>query len=212
MDYLCYRLSGLPAEISNPELLDATELTTYRQRGELYLKSRCLLKRELARRLHSHPRDIRFRITEHGKPELPESRLHFNLSHTADLLCLAFHHAPVGIDIQQLRPASATNRLARRIMCKRQLSAWQQRGESIAEFFCCWCAAEALVKHAGATIWQALDFPFLYHPEGCIEALFSSAPTIRIFTPQLGVQGAVAYTTLPLPTEEQAVTITGSDL
>ncbi len=212
MDYLCYRLNNLPSEITNLELLDAAERASYAQRGEPYLKTRCLLKRELARRLHLPIREIRFTITEHGKPELPGSGLHFNLSHTADLLCLAFHNAPVGIDIQQLRPTSANRRLAGKIMCDRQLAAWQKRGESVAEFFSCWCTAEALVKHAGATIWQALDFPFLYHPTEEIEALFSTAPTIRLFTPQAGFQGAVAYTTLPLPTDDLAVTITGSDL
>ena len=61
----------------------------------------------------------------------------------------------------------------------------------LVDFFASWCVAEALVKHAGATVWQAREFPFLYH-HGRVETLFEGAPNIKIFSPAAGYCGAVA--------------------
>lgn len=191
MDYLCYRLSELPPQAVALSLLSPAEQQQYAQRPYSSLAARCLLKQELARRLKQEAHHIELIINEHGKPALPDNSLHFNLSHSGDLLCLAFHHAPVGVDIQQLRPRAATPRLAKKIMCSRQLSDWMARGADVGEFFACWCAAEALVKHAGATVWQAREFPFLY-ADGHIEPQFHGAPDVRLFSPAAGYCGAVA--------------------
>ena len=192
MTYLCYKLSDLPADSEAQALLDANELAAYAQRGDTYLKTRSTLKRELARRLGVNAAELHLRTTEHGKPILPDSPVHFNLSHSGDLLCIAFHDTPIGVDIQTIRPKAATERLAARIMCPQQLEAWKRRGASPTEFFDCWCTAEALVKQAAATIWQALQFPFLWYP-GRIQPLYDGAPCIKLFTPAEGYCGAVAY-------------------
>ena len=190
MDYLCYRFSELAPESINPEYLTAEERQAYAKRGTQAMAARCLLRRELARRLNCEPQEVLITVNEHGKPLLHGNEFYFNISHSADLLCMAFHHEPVGVDVQQLRPAAATLRLAERIMCTEQLSNWCQRGQSVDEFFACWCAAEALVKHAGSTVWQAREFPFLCH-HGRIEPLFSPAPRVQLFTPMPGYSGAI---------------------
>ncbi|MBR5894314.1 MAG: 4'-phosphopantetheinyl transferase superfamily protein [Akkermansia sp.] len=191
MDYLCYNLSAIAASADDIRLLDAGEQEAYKRRGATFLKVRSLLKRELARRLNCAPETIRLEHSPHGKPYLPGNPVHFNLSHSGDLLCIAFDRSPVGIDIQQLRPRSATPALARRIMCPQQFDEWIQRGKSIDDFFVCWCAAESLVKQAATTIWQALDYPFLYR-NGHIVPLFEQAPQTRLFTPSDGYFGAVS--------------------
>lgn len=196
MTYLCYRLSSLPATDAEKALLDTAELDSLTSRGSNYLRSRACLKRELARRLNTTPETLSFTIGPHGKPELPQSPLHFNQSHSGELLCLAFHDAPIGVDIERHRPKAATERLASRIMCPQQLAAWQTRGAQAAEFFDCWCAAEALVKHAGLSIWHAGNFPFLW-VAGHIRPLFDAAPTLQLFTPAPGYYGAIAYTPIP---------------
>ena len=190
MDYLCYRFSELPPEAVTPELLTAGERRSYAKRGAHAMAARCLLRCELARRLNCEPQHVQITLNEHGKPLLRGGELYFNISHSADLLCMAFHHEPVGVDVQQLRPAAVTLRLAERIMCDEQLLAWRERGESAEEFFACWCAAESLVKHAGSTVWQAREFPFLCH-HGRIEPRFSPAPQVRLFTPAPGYCGAI---------------------
>lgn len=199
MTFLCYKLCDLPADSAAQALLDASELAAYAQRGDTFLKTRSTLKRELARRLDTPASELHLSMTEHGKPILPGSPLHFNLSHSAEHLCIAFHSSPVGVDIQLSRPKAATERLAARIMCPQQLQAWRARGATAAEFFDCWCTAEALVKQAAATIWQAQQFPFLWYP-GRIQPLFAGAPHVRLFTPADGYHGAVAYH--PSPSEQ----------
>ncbi len=190
MDYLCYRFSELAPESIKPEYLTAEERQAYAKRGTQAMAARCLLRRELARRLNCEPLEVQITINEHGKPLLHGNEFYFNISHSADLLCMAFHHEPVGVDVQQLRPAVATLRLAERIMCDEQLRAWRERRESTEEFFACWCAAESLVKHAGTTVWKAKEYPFLCH-HGRIEPLFSPAPRVQLFTPVPGYSGAI---------------------
>lgn len=197
MDYLCYRLSELPPDTADLSLLPKEEQELCTKRGRNYLLSRCLLRQELARRLNIAPQLIRLEYSRHGKPNLPGHPLHFNLSHSADLLSIAFHQAPVGIDVQELRPRTVSDRLAERIMYPEQLRMWKQRGRSPEEFFTCWCIAEALVKHAASTIWQAKDYPFLVY-ENNIKMLFDNAPALRVFHPAPGYLGAVAYDTSPL--------------
>lgn len=196
MDFLCYRFSELTVDSGDKALLSPLELAQSARRGHHYLLSRVTLKKELARRLGCTPQDIQLELNEHGKPSLPGSPIHFNMSHSEDILCLAFHRAPIGVDIQQHRPSSASSALAKRIMCRQQLAAWEQRSCPTKEFFDCWCVAEALVKHAGTTIWQATKYPFLYHPNG-IEALFETSSAIQLFSPSAGFSGAVVYTELP---------------
>ncbi len=190
MDYLCYRFSELPADVANTELQPEKERLTYANRGAHAIAARCLLRLELARRLNCKPQQIELAVNEHGKPRLIGNELHFNISHSADLLCMAFHHEPIGVDVQQLRPSAVSLRLAERIMCEDQLSNWCVRGQSVDEFFACWCAAEALVKHAGTTVWKAREFPFLCH-YGRIDPLFSPAPRVQLFTPMPGYSGAI---------------------
>ncbi len=194
MTYLCYKLSTLPATAAEEALLDASERAAFASRGNTYLRCRACLKRELARILDTTPENLRFTTGPHGKPELPHSPLHFNQSHSGELLCLAFHSAPIGVDIEKQRPKAASERVAARIMCSQQLAAWKARGADVGEFFDCWCAAEALVKHAGLSIWQATEFPFLW-VAGHIRPLYTPAPDIRLFSPAPGYHGAIAYST-----------------
>jgi phosphopantetheine--protein transferase-like protein len=105
---------------------------------------------------------------------------------------MAFHHEPIGVDVQQLRPAAVTQRLAERIMCADQLNNWCERGQSVDEFFACWCAAEAIVKHTGDTMWHALQYPFRF-VHGRIVCDFPNAPEVQLFQPMPGYCGAVAY-------------------
>ena len=193
MTYFCYRYGDLPCGAAEQALLCPRELELTATRGSRYLAARANLRRELGRILHRAPESLSFTSTELGKPLLADGELHFNQSHSGDILCLAVHDAPIGVDVQQLRPAVVSARLAARIMHPQQLQAWQARGSSAEEFFACWCAAEALVKHAASSIWQALRYPFLWQ-NGRIRPLFDNAPHVQLFTPASGYCGAVAYT------------------
>lgn len=189
MDCLYYDLNKVPESIADESLLDAFEREQYTSRGLRYLIIRSLLKTEVARRLGMCPHDIRFNISEHGKPEFPG--IHFNISHSGDSLLMAFHHSPVGADLERIRPHRSMDRLARRIMCPEQYERFVSHGAQTDEFFACWCAAEALVKQAADTIWHAADYPFIYK-SGRIIPTFDGAPQVTIFHPAPHIIAAVA--------------------
>lgn len=189
-DYLVYRFGELPEEVADISLLDTAELAAYAKRGLFYLLARCLLKREIARRLGIAPADVHLQIGGQGKPHFPG--IHFNISHSAGLLCLAFHHAPIGVDIECIRPRKRIPGLAARIMSPEQLRYFTERGCRKDEFYACWCSAEALVKHAGLGIGCAKRFPFLYR-QGNICMQGDTPAAVELFTPAPGFQGALAY-------------------
>lgn len=189
MDYQVYHLTGMQTAPADIALLDEHERDVFSRRGDSYLLIRSLLKREIARRLGISPEEVTLEISKHGKPTHPHC--HFNISHSGDYLCMAFHHSDIGVDIERVRTRPFA-RVAPRFMAPEQLQAFCDRGCHETEFFACWCTAEALVKQAGATIWQAREFPFLFD-QGRIIPLFGNAPIVHLFTPAPGYCGAVAY-------------------
>ncbi len=190
MDYLVYNLADLPADTAELPLLPPDEQLQATQRGGHYAAIRSLLRRELERRSGIPAQEIVFSYTQHGKPEFPPQP--FNLSHSGDCLCLAFHHQAIGVDVEQKRPRRNLAALATRMMCPEQSEAFCSRDCPLEEFYACWCAAEAIVKLAGDTMWNARSYPFLYN-NGRIRCLFDPAPSVTLFTPMPGYMGAVAF-------------------
>lgn len=189
MHFLVYHLPDVEVRLLRPDELDAVERAAYAVRGEDYLRERSLLRRELERRTGVAAAQLQFSYGDLGKPEC--SLQPFNLSHSGDYLCIAFHHRAVGVDIERIRPRRRIAPIARRIMCFRQFEAWKERGSCLEEFYACWCAAEALAKWRGSSVLRAIDLPFVYR-EGSIEPCFESAPVVELFTPASGYVGAVA--------------------
>lgn len=188
MDYLVYNLAELSAETADFSILLPDEQKEAERRGPRYALIRTLLRKELARRTSVAAQDIRFEYGPHGKPECLLQ--HFNISHSGDCLCLAFHHLPIGVDVERIRERNF-KALAARFMAPEQFEQFCARGCTQEDFFPCWCAAEALVKHAGDTMWNARHYPFLYR-HGRIQCVFDSAPQVCLFTPMPGYCGAVA--------------------
>lgn len=188
MDYLLFRLDELPE--GEADLLDATERATYAARGDSYLRVRSQLKRELARRTGTAPRELCFTYSPAGKPLCAAQP--FNISHSGELLCMAFHGSDIGVDIQRHREVRHLRSVAERILSEEQMAALELFGFPTLEFFDCWCAAEALVKWAGDSIFNARRYPFIYD-SGRIRPLFEGAPRVLLFSPQVGYSGAVAY-------------------
>ncbi len=191
MDYLVFNLAAPHVQqLADESLLSADEREATARRGARYLLVRSLLRRELARRLGGEAAAIRLHYNETGKPLHPD--IHFNISHSGDCLAMAFdREAAIGIDVERLRPRARLDALAARIMCAEQLAAFRQRQCPPEEFYACWCAAEALVKCAGTSIWQAGEQPFVFE-SGRIRPLAEGMPPVRLFCPAPGCMGALA--------------------
>lgn len=190
MDYLLYNMSEVQIAPHEIAYLNAEERESYKRRGKAYLTTRVLLKKELARRCHTNAADISFTYNEYGKPLYPQQ--HFNISHSGEWLCLAFHSKAIGVDIQQIRPVHYQDKLARRIMSPRQWELYQERGCQTEDFFTCWCIAESLVKLRGLSVWNAQDMPFEVTKGRVIVGDALPHVQVDLFSPAPGYCGAIS--------------------
>lgn len=120
-----------------------------------FIATRAVLRRLLAAYLRTAPHDVRIEGARRGKPALKGRTtldLRFNVAHSGIHAAFAFAlGAEVGIDIETIRPLSALDRLARRILGPAEADALRSRppGERNRLMFRLWTRKEALVKAAG---------------------------------------------------------------
>ena len=85
---------------------------------------------------------------EHGKPYFPgQEGLHFNLSHSGGLALCALDEAPVGVDIQIVRPWRPG--LPRRVCSPEELDWLERQPELWPAFTLLWTLKEARAKESG---------------------------------------------------------------
>jgi len=136
-----------------------------------FVISRALLRQCLGRYLHIEAREIRFRTTANGKPELagnadlhlqdlPVNDLRFNLSHTQGVTVFAVaRHRQVGVDVERIRQDTNALELAERFFSRPEVE-WlrsQPASEHIPSFFSCWTAKEAYIKAHGQGLSMSLN-------------------------------------------------------
>ncbi|NJN29423.1 MAG: 4'-phosphopantetheinyl transferase superfamily protein [Synechococcales cyanobacterium RM1_1_8] len=126
------------------------------------------LRQVLARYLSQRPEQIRFCRGDRGKPALLDPRLasgelsqplEFNLSHSGDVGLLGIAQAPVGVDVEQLRPLTDSLSMARRFFSVKEFNFLQSLHESQrSQAFCRhWSCKEAYVKATGEGLVDQLD-------------------------------------------------------
>ncbi len=88
---------------------------------------------------------------EKGKPFIPNSNIHFNISNTKGIVVLALHNKPVGIDVEQPRKPSKI--IFSRVFCEDEI-----RSITCSEdFTILWTRKEAVVKLLGGGISMGLS-------------------------------------------------------
>ncbi len=193
MTYRFYRFDEIHWDASSLHLLDTAERQRYESAGLNFLRTRLILKELLAHHASCDITDIQLAYGEQGKPYLPDyPELHFNMSHTAELLVIAIDQHPIGIDIELMRPRRNLTRLASRIMTEESYERFIQKGAQIEDFYAHWCVCEALIKQAGSSIWCAEQFPFVIR-EGAVVLGFECELRVELLQPCTGVMGAIAY-------------------
>lgn len=91
----------------------------------------------------------------HGKPYLKNKpNLHFNLSHTTDMLAIVIAKDPVGIDVENIASRNLSvekiSRIADRFFTPReQAYIFKTSGDEIYRFYEIWTKKEAYVKYLG---------------------------------------------------------------
>ncbi len=174
MEILHYKFSELEALGDADQRindLDSLELERYKKSGLNFLLARSELKRALAKRAGLQAQEIHFIYNEHGKPSCPQlPKLHFNISHSGDMLIIGISDTPIGIDIERQRERKQETfaTIAKRFMPEPQLQAFLGRNCPKQEFYDCWSSCEAIIKLQGLSIWQAKEIPNYQYKEGKI--------------------------------------------
>jgi 4'-phosphopantetheinyl transferase len=129
--------------------------------GELWARSRGVLRALLGRYLTRDPRELQIAESEHGKPALLEragsasERLCFNLSHSGEIALYAFTASgPVGVDVElagQPRDAPALAARAFGPAAAARLQRLDPAGRE-REFLRAWVRHEAALKCLGTGI------------------------------------------------------------
>lgn len=112
-----------------------------------YLAAHALGRLVLAEATGTAPAELAFDRTcrcgaQHGKPTLPGGP-QFSLTHAGDLVGLAVHDDPVGVDVEQVRPLTDLAAMAEHVCSP---------AEAVADadaFFTLWTRKEALLKATG---------------------------------------------------------------
>lgn len=170
-----------------------------------YAAGRGILRELLGRYLGRDPREVRFRYTAHGKPELDEPGhppLRFNLSNCEAMALAGFVRGrEIGVDVEELRPMPDGAAIAERFFSAPEQAVFRALPPETRDqgFFNCWTRKEAYIKAVGEGLSMPLDrFDVAFAP-GEPAALLATRPdpaqaarwTLREADPAPGWVGAV---------------------
>ena len=135
-----------------------------------FVTSHAFTRLVLAPYLGIRPTGIRFKLAEHGKPEIEDQALQFNLSHTDGAAVVAISVSPaVGVDVERVRENVEAIDLAKRFFSVPEVE-WlqsQPSPEIANSFFSCWTAKEAYIKGCGIGLSMPLaNFSLIPRGEG----------------------------------------------
>jgi len=149
------QMDKLAASLSSDELGRAERFRFAKDRAR-YVIGRGVLRALLADYLGATAKDVRFRYSEKGKPELMPAPgrpgIQFNLAHSGDLVVYGFvKERRVGIDVEEVRFDFRTDEIAERFFSDAEREALRKLPESQrhAGFFRCWTRKEAYLKATG---------------------------------------------------------------
>jgi 4'-phosphopantetheinyl transferase len=164
-----------------------------REASERYVLTRALVRMVLSERLKAAPGDLQLGRTDAGKPTI--HGVHFNLSHSGDLIMLALNEQQdVGVDVERRRAVPRVDALVRRWLTaeeradlEEEMIGGVERSES---FLRVWSRKEARLKALGVGIAGA--HAARAHEIECItlEPYFAQLPPSRDAD---GYVGALAF-------------------
>lgn len=160
-------LTAAPEELLALSNVLSTEETAranrfrFQEHRDAFVIARGMLRFLIAHYAGGDPQDVQFNYAPYGKPSIAgELSLSFNLSHSGSLALYAFaRERELGVDIEQFRPMSDLEQVAKHFFSKGEvddLFSLDEDGRSAA-FFRCWTRKEAFVKAIGDGLSMPLD-------------------------------------------------------
>lgn len=126
---------------------------------ERFIASRGIQRQVLAQYLSVEADEIQFSAGPYGKPQLADTMLRFNLSHSDDLMLLAVTHGrELGVDVEFMSPDVPFEMLADHYFDPED--AWDLRLLPMAQrpwkFYDIWTSTEAQLKASGVGLSQGV--------------------------------------------------------
>ena len=187
------------AELLNEEESQRAQRYHFAKHQRRFTVARSALRLILGHYLQKNPMDITFNYNEYGKPEVADSALQFNLSHSKDLALLAVTKAfPVGIDIEffSARPYEG---IGSHLFSPKENKSLQQTHNVLKPlvFFHIWAQKEAFIKACGMGLsypTEQFDVPILSNKTEVIEdTLNHCSRQILSFMPKAACSAALCY-------------------
>lgn len=152
-----------------------------------FIVGRARLRERLSECLGVAPDAVGFAYGPKGKPELvggvgPQ----FNLAHSADLAVLAVSDAPVGVDVEAIRPRKSAHDLAERWFHPSECDRVAAAADPLAEFYRTWVMKEAVLKLVGLGVGEAL--PKLLTPDASEGGVATGLPNNPLGTSECVVR------------------------
>lgn len=132
------------------ERKDAPLLRLWMTQGTDGKRDAHLLLLRVLERVYQLPSPSFYRLPG-GKPALTDLPLYFNLSHSGPFALLGVSDAPLGVDVERVKPRRAG--LPRYALSDREFDWFTQRGSRWEDFYTLWTLKESRVKYTG----QGLD-------------------------------------------------------
>jgi 4'-phosphopantetheinyl transferase len=118
---------------------------------------RAALRHLLSRHFGVEPQAFHFELQENGKPFLRESDIHFNVSHSGEVVAIALAANEVGVDIEAKHRIPEIAAIAARFFSKDEAERVRVATDATDEFLRIWTMKEAVVKGAGQGLGLPLD-------------------------------------------------------
>ncbi len=138
--------------ILSAEETSRMEQLVFQNRAEDYIVSRGVLRNILARYLGLAPESVPLKTYSNGKPYLPGSEIHFNLSHSEGLFLYGLASgSPLGVDLQRVYPIANINTIIKNYFSPEEQNILNSVNENLLQdlFFTIWTAKEAYLKGTG---------------------------------------------------------------
>lgn len=198
-----FRVSGMQPLVSYlSSILNTAELERssrhYRDEDkENFIICRGILRVLLSRYLMTEPSEIVITEGKNKKPyAVADQPLHFNLSHSGDLLLIAVHDLEVGIDVEMRNEQFEYNEVMPRVFSETEIRHIENSSDSRASFYKLWTTKESLVKGTNKGIDDDLvDIPSLTGLHHIDPAVLGSNHhwELRSFSPDEGYAASLAY-------------------
>lgn len=157
------RVKELKTTLAQDELDRAARYKFDHHRSH-FIVARGSLRTILGRYVRTHPSDIKFSYSSHGKPRILPTNVNetpsFNLSHSGGIALIALTLCDdIGVDVEYSKRSVRDRKIAERFFSNGEVKALEDVSGDLKKeaFFNCWTRKEAYIKAIGEGLSCSLD-------------------------------------------------------